>query len=140
MHERQGGEGGGWESGSGGKLLKEGGEMVVSQCMIQCKTSVCISEQSTGSKPGGEQLAMTGTGLKQGSNFAGLGRTTQQTPAAVQTHHADRQAVNTPAHSLQQCSWTSPTSDSVVMRFDGELLLAVRQRPQLDKATPGSSS
>ena len=114
--------------------------MVVIQCMIQCETSVCISEQSTGSKPGGEQLAMTGTGLKQGSNFAGLGRTTQQTPAAVQTHHADRQAVNTPAYSLQQCSWTSPTCDSVVMRLDGELLLAVRQRPQLDKATPGSSS
>ena len=78
--------------------------MVVSQCMIQCETFVCISEQSTGSKPGGEQLAMTGTSLKQGRDFGGLGQSTQQTPAAVQTHHADRQAVNTPAHSLQECS------------------------------------
>ncbi len=64
-----------------------------------------MSEQSTGSKPGCEQLAMTGTSLKQPNNFAGLRQFTHQTPAAVQTHHADKQAANTPAYSLQQCSW-----------------------------------
>lgn len=75
MRDKEGKGGGGLGSGNVGKLLKEGGEMVVRQCVIQHETPECawMTDCKTGSKAGYEQLAMTGTSLKQPSNFAGLG-------------------------------------------------------------------